>query len=134
MLCLALNVYHEARGEPLEGQKAVALVTMKRAAGDPKRVCDEVFRPRQFSWANPLTTAPSPQVRQRRAKRLMPTNTSAWLIAKQVAKRALAGTLPKVVGGADHYYNPTKVKRPPRWAKVYPEVAQIGNHVFHQSN
>ena len=34
LLCLALNIYHEARGEPLKGQIAVASVTMNRANWD----------------------------------------------------------------------------------------------------
>ena len=28
--CLALNIYHEARGEPIVGQEAVAYVTINR--------------------------------------------------------------------------------------------------------
>ncbi len=42
--CLAENVYHEARGEPLDGQYAVAEVTMNRVGSTlfPKSVCDVV--------------------------------------------------------------------------------------------
>ena len=57
--CLALNLYHEARGEPEIGQWAVAQVTMNRAEHDPAKVCDTVFKPRQFSWTNPLVEAPA---------------------------------------------------------------------------
>ena len=42
--CLALNIYHEARGEPELGKFAVANVTMNRVndARFPKTVCDVV--------------------------------------------------------------------------------------------
>ena len=36
-LCLALAVYHEARGEELVGQKAVAEVVMTRGAAERYR-------------------------------------------------------------------------------------------------
>ncbi|NIO43392.1 MAG: hypothetical protein GTO41_26515, partial [Burkholderiales bacterium] len=44
--CLALNVYHEARGEPMAGQYAVAEVTMNRVASRryPNTVCKVVFQ------------------------------------------------------------------------------------------
>ena len=32
LMCLARNIYHEARGEPITGQYAVAEVTMNRVA------------------------------------------------------------------------------------------------------
>ena len=52
--CLALNIYHEARGESLEGRLAVAAVTMNRVRDKrfPDRVCEGVWQPRQFSWTH----------------------------------------------------------------------------------
>lgn len=52
--CLTEAVYHEARGEPLEGQAAVARVVMNRAKypktfGDS--ICKVVYQKRQFSWS-----------------------------------------------------------------------------------
>lgn len=54
--CLAENIYFEARSEPKDGQKAVALVTMNRVQSKmfPKTVCG-VVKERdskicQFSW------------------------------------------------------------------------------------
>ena len=130
-LCLALNIYHEARGEPVIGQKAVAQVTMNRAGGDPDKVCDVVFAPYQFSWANPLTLAPSQEVRVQRAEFFMPKDETAWTVAKILAVRAIEGSLMDVVGNADHYYNPRKAN--PRWARKMEPVARVGNHRFLQS-
>lgn len=127
LLCLALNVYHEARGEPLKGQFAVAQVTMNRANQDPSRVCEEVFRPHQFSWANPLTTV-SAKERVRNADRFMPRDKQAWETAKRVARKTLDGRAPNVVGNADHYHAES-VR--PRWAKSMQKVARIGGHTFY---
>jgi spore germination cell wall hydrolase CwlJ-like protein len=53
--CLELNLHFEARGEPLEGQKAVANVTINRAKSGkfPNTICEVVKQPFQFSWFNP---------------------------------------------------------------------------------
>lgn len=128
MLCLALNVYHEARGEDLEGQFAVAQVTMNRAGGDPDKVCEVVFAPYQFSWTNDLVLA-TPQERIARADRFMPRESQAWDLAKFVAKTALNGGMADVVGDATHYHA-TRVS--PRWAGSFEQVATIGRHVFYR--
>ena len=84
--CLAKNVYHEARGEPIDGQYAVAEVTMNRVASKhyPNTVCDvvyqtnfDVIRKRNvsaFSWTELDLTAPiDDRIWQR-----------AWKIAEEV--------------------------------------------------
>ncbi len=52
--CLALVVYVEARGEPLDGQLMVAEVVLNRVAIEayPDTVCDVAFDPKQFSGLN----------------------------------------------------------------------------------
>ena len=54
VICLALNIYHEARGEPIEGQRAVASVTLNRTLDPrwPSTVCGVVYDPQQFSWTS----------------------------------------------------------------------------------
>lgn len=50
ILCLALTVYHESRGEPQAGQYAVAEVVMNRSTERNLEVCDVVYEKNQFSW------------------------------------------------------------------------------------
>ena len=56
LLCLALNVYFEARSEPIAGQLAVAEVTLNRVASQdyPNSICEVVLQENQngcsFSW------------------------------------------------------------------------------------
>ena len=125
--CLALNLYHEARGEPEIGQWAVAQVTMNRAEHDPAKVCDTVFEPRQFSWTNRLVEAPTPEIRRTRAENYMPREAEAWELAKKIARLTLQGRGRNVVGGATHYHADYVA---PRWASTFSQVAQIGSHVF----
>jgi len=50
LACLSVNVYHEARGEPDEGQLAVAYVTLRPRAGDTDEVPDYSGCPSRGCW------------------------------------------------------------------------------------
>lgn len=58
LLCLALNIYYEARGEPEIGQIAVAHVTQNRVNKNNSNICKEVFKKNQFSWTRKSYTIP----------------------------------------------------------------------------
>src|ERR1019366_2933897 len=51
LVCLALTIWTESRGEPYKGQVAVASVVMNRVDQNNSTVCHEVNRPYQFPWA-----------------------------------------------------------------------------------
>lgn len=55
--CLELNLHHEARGESIEGIKAVANVTINRVKSGkfPTSICKVVKQPGQFSWVGTET-------------------------------------------------------------------------------
>ncbi len=127
MLCLALNIYHESRDQSIEGMQAVAAVTMQRANHQSKNVCNIVFKPKQFSWANPLTTV-SKHTRRQRAKDYIPTDERSWERAKTIARQAINRQLKSKAQSATHYYNPSIAK--PKWRAHMVVVAKIGDHVF----
>ena len=54
ILCLALNVYHEAKNQPFIGQVAVAQVIMSRVYDDryPNTVCEVVKQGYYYTWDN----------------------------------------------------------------------------------
>lgn len=125
--CLAENVYHEARGEPLAGQYAVAEVTLNRvAAGQfPGTVCAVVHEQRwdsirrryvgAFSWTE-LARLPRPRGED-------------WETAMSVATAVYDGRkAPRVAGAL--FYHATSVK--PSWAVTKTQVARIGRHVFYE--
>ncbi len=79
--CVAMAVYHEARGESLKGQKAVADVVMNRTRSGKwgRNPCSVVDAPRQFSnrssWSAPRAGVP------------------AWDRAISIAKDAVSGAV-----------------------------------------
>lgn len=48
--CLVSAVYHEARGEPAKGKRAVLEVVLHRSYKSGKHVCEVVAQKRQFPW------------------------------------------------------------------------------------
>ena len=52
LLCLALSVFYESRGEPIEGQYAVAEVVLDRVSDRNLSVCEVIYEKNQFLNAN----------------------------------------------------------------------------------
>lgn len=114
ILCLALNVFFEARGEPYEGQLAVAHVTLNRARVKRRGVCDEVYSPYQFSWTLEIQQAPEPA-------------DPAWIEAQHVARLAYQTKDP--TGGALWYHHKGIT---PWWTWNKVIVVTLGDHVFYK--
>jgi spore germination cell wall hydrolase CwlJ-like protein len=124
--CLAKNVYHEARGEPVDGQYAVAEVTMNRVASKhyPNTVCDvvyqenfDVIRKRNvsaFSWTELDITGP--------------VNRTIWKRAWKIAEEVYDEQAELRAEGALFYH--AKYIRP-RWSRGKRRVAKIGKHIFY---
>ena len=118
LYCMMKNIYHEARGEPIKGQIAVANVTMNRVAHSrfPNSVCEVVFQRKQFSWTLSRAKVHNQDIQ---------FNNTIYIIAL----KAVTGRLVDYTGGATHFH--TKAINP-YWAdsKVY--LNTIGNHVFYK--
>lgn len=116
LLCLALNIYHEARGEPLQGQRAVAHVVINRVKHPayPDDVCKVVYQDKQFSWVGTKKQKPK---------------GPAWDQAKTVAYKALLGESKDPTYGATHFH--TKYVKP-KWSYRLKRVRTINNHVFYK--
>ncbi len=115
--CLALVVYLEARGEPLDGQYLVAEVVVNRvqAVRWPDDVCDVSFEEDQFTGLNdqidlqPIFMDP------------------AWKTSMKVASDTLNGNT--LGSGATHYHT-TDIH--PYWADKMVVLGQYGNHIFYR--
>ncbi len=114
--CMLTNIYHEARGDSVEGMQAVALVTLNRAKQQDKTVCDVVYQRKQFSW----TMMP---------KLLRKPMTDNYDAVHRVASAAMSDKLVDFTGGATHYHT-NKVK--PRWAKALDKIGSVGAHIFYK--
>ena len=127
LTCLAMNVYYESRGEPVEGQFGVAEVTMNRAADPryPNTICEVVHQKRwdylrkrhvsAFSWTE-FETVPEPE-------------GAAWQRAVAVADAAFYGRRAQRLEGAVHYH---ALHIRPSWSRGKEPVARIGQHVFYR--
>ena len=125
--CLAKNVYYEARGEPPEGQYAVAEVTLNRRASRryPATVCAVVHEQRwdvirqryvgAFSWTE-FYAVPEPAGK-------------AWAFAQKVAEDVYFRRAPPRVEGAT-FFHATYIT--PSWARKQERVTRIGRHVFYR--
>lgn len=111
---LALNVYHEARGERLECQFLVAAVTINRVNDKrwPNTVKEVVLSPRQFSWTNGKVPAV--------------TDEKAWMLSLYVASKALNGFTKGMTDSL--WYHTHQVN--PSWNKLLIPAETCDNHVF----
>lgn len=122
---MAKTLYGEARGEKLEGIKAVANVIVNRAKNpcwwgrDIKSVC---LKPQQFSCWN--ENDPNSRILERDL-----SGDVVYGVCLNVAKRAIAGVLRDNTKGATHYH--TKAVKP-KWAELQVPCAAIGNHLFYK--
>ena len=132
-LCLALNIYHESRGEPLAGQLAVAAVTINRVRSPkhPDTICKVVKQARYHEWdqVNPIRYKCSFSWFCD-GKSDVPTNDKEMLESTLIAQHVMMGNFVDITEGATHYFNPDKVN--PYWAKTENFILKIGNHAFYR--
>jgi len=109
LMCLALTVFYEARGEPTIGQYAVAEVVINRANNRDLSICEVIYEPGQFSgvskWKKPKSDNP------------------VFLKSLSIAKAALESPT-NYTNGANYFrIHSLKVKNK--------KVKKIGNHIFY---
>jgi spore germination cell wall hydrolase CwlJ-like protein len=116
LFCMVQNVYHEARGEDVLGQAAVAWVTLNRVRSPAysDSVCGVVWQKDQFSWTE-----------DGRSDRM--TDLDAIGQAVDIALAASRGKIKDPTGGALHYFAHRRVK--PSWAKAGYRFI-LGEHTF----
>lgn len=115
--CLALVVYVEARGEPLDGQLMVAEVVLNRVAIEayPDTVCGVVFDPKQFSGLNQPVDL------------VAILEDDAWGTSIDIAYAALSGNT--LGTNATHFHNQ---KARPYWVDSMDKLGVYGKHTFYQ--
>ena len=118
--CIAVAVYHEARGESLEGQMAVAKVIMNRAASGkyPTSWCGVVKQPWQFSF---VRRGQFPSVDQ---------SSTAWHKALGVTRLAVANAVQSVPSECLWYHADYVA---PSWGRNLTRVEKIGAHIFYRA-
>jgi len=122
--CLALNIYFEARGEPIDGQIAVGHVVLNRVADSryPNKICEVVKqggpKPKhkcQFSWWC-----------DGRSDR--PRDVKAWKESQELARVIFWGYSEDPTGGALWYHADYTH---PAWGRKLARGPKIGRHHFY---
>ena len=117
--CLAQAIYFEARGEPIDGQVAVAEVVLNRVSDRrfPSTVCGVTHQGCQFSYVcdgnSDVMKSALPRSR-----------------AEKLAALLIAGRARSVTDGATHFH--TRSIRPD-WSHRMVRTASIGHHYFYRS-
>src|SRR5690625_1760393 len=108
---MANAVYGEARGEPYEGQVAVAAVILNRVQSStfPNTIAGVIFEPRAF------TAVADGQI---------------WLTPNEKARQAVLDAINgwDPSGNALYYFNPDTATS--GWIWTRPQIKQIGKHIF----
>ena len=119
ILCMAKNIYHEAANEPIIGRYAVAQITLNRKMNPryPKKICEVILDPYQFSWAN-----------DKRIRWTQPKGP-AWEEAKKIAEDVVIHGYR--VKGLENglFYHADYVS--PKWKDRSATITQVGRHIFY---
>lgn len=112
IICLAIAIFNESRGEPEKARYAVAEVIINRSNEQNKSICEIIKQPNQFSFVkNKGLTIPK-------------TEKDAWEEAQKVASSSLSKRTNYSNGAL--YFNTKAIGV--RFNKK--RKASIGNHVF----
>lgn len=129
MLCLALAVFVEARGEPELGQVAVAQVVINRSRIRSMPTCAVLLEKGQFTWrvrnyVKEVRTESGIQyvIDEKR----LPVAKKGWENSMKAAQKALnqSSDMGKIEFFHASYVNPG-------WSSRYKLIIQIGNHLFY---
>ena len=114
--CLALNIFHESRGEPILGQLAVANVTMNRFNDSTRTICQIVYSPGQFEWT-------SKRLRNPGGDQWYQALALSWLVLNQ------PDLVRDVTRNAKYFHS---YRRTPGSFRRFEHTTTIGNHRFYR--
>lgn len=126
---LAMNLYHEARGESTEGQTAVAIATINRIESNwfPSTMEGVITQPGQYSWYwDGKSDKPKKSEVYENCHHLASVLIGMWRnnhdkYREMVGQKGLEGV---------YWYHNTKVI--PYWAYEYKYVHLVDNHKFYR--
>jgi len=135
--CLALNLYHEARGEDIEGQVAVSQVVLNRKASNyfPNTICGVIKQAKISQWYLKHHNREVPVRNQCQfswycdGKSDQPRDMRAWGHALTIASKVMRSEYPDMSHGA-MFYHANYVE--PYWSDHMLKVTYVGEHIFYR--
>ena len=124
--CLAEAVYFEARGEPVQGQAAVAQVVLNRVRNPayPGTICGVVYQ--NDDWRNRCQFSFACDGIKDKINSI-----GHYRVAKDVAMAVTAGKIWLETVGSSTHYHATYVR--PKWARTMKKLTKIGQHIFYRT-
>ncbi|MBV8107544.1 MAG: cell wall hydrolase [Hyphomicrobiales bacterium] len=124
MRCLAEAIYFESRGEPEQGQAAVAQVVLNRVRSGiyPTTVCGVVYQDRNRPFACQFSFACE-------GRSLRIEEPGPWAVATRIAQEVVSGS--NYNAGVSEAVNYHANYVSPFWIGYLRKVDRIGNHIFY---
>ena len=125
--CLTEVLFHEVRGEPIEGIKAVLSVVHNRtkAKGFPSDYCGVVHQPYQFSYRNSIKPGRTLPIN---LNKLQGSEKKIYTIIQELSFIAAVGAFNPVLEDSVNFYHSVKIST--KWSRKMKKVATIGSHQF----
>ena len=137
-ICLAKNMYYEARNQGTAGWMAVTAVVLNRVNDDrfPNSICEVVEEgPTRKSWKDPNVRIPIKHRCQFSwfcdGQSDNPKNKRTYNKMLSLADAILSNEMPfyDITDGATHYHADYVT---PAWAKTKTMTVEIGDHIFYK--
>lgn len=124
MTCLACNIYHEARNQPVKGQIAVGFVTLNRVESSkfPENFCKVVWQKYQFSWT---IDGKHDRIYEKNAWRKATTISEIIYESYLINDKILDFTKGSV------YYHAYYIEEP-YWVRSIEYIITIDSHIFYR--
>ena len=134
IMCLAMAIYFEARGEPMVGQVAVAQVVMNRVHDHryPNDVCEVVKQGYYYTWDKNKPIRDKCQFSfwcDGNPETIEDPVAYEW--AEEIAWGLLEGDLNIIdlTDGATHYH---AYYVQPSWSERFTQTVRINDHIFYR--
>lgn len=118
LVCLAMNIYFEARNQPLDGQLMVAEVTINRTHDSrfPDTICEVVWEDKAFSWTHD-------------GKSDTPKDKASFFESIKLSYEILNDESILLGTTATHYHT---VDVKPYWASSLKLLGKVEDHIFYE--
>lgn len=124
-ICIKTALYHETRGEPTEGIRAVLSVIQNRKNHKdyPSTFCGVIKQPYQFSYYNSIK-------HDRTVYKALEAKVKATIAS--LAFEAAVGSFNGILDSSVVMYHAKNMKVYPAWSRKYRKYAIIHSHVFYK--
>lgn len=128
-MCLAQNIYFEARSQSALGKEAVAEVVLNRVNSTkyPNTVCEVVKQARQHNGRVIINKCQFSWYCDGQSD--IPKDINAWILCVKIAQHILMNGQRTLTQGSTHYH---AASVSPYWKESLQKIVQIDDHIFYK--